>query len=111
MNLKNKKSRPLFLIVFILFTNTFLCTSSFSKEKPNLSSEFYAGLSMGVLKVLAPADGRLYSGSGVIVGPGEVLTNCHVIRKSNRISVMKGALSFHVKTIKKDIIFKGFLKM
>ena len=87
----------------IFFCNIVFCETVFSKEKSNLTSGFFAGLSMGVLKVLAPADGRLYSGSGVIIGPGEVLTNCHVIRKSNRISVMKGALSFHVTSVRKNI--------
>lgn len=90
-----------FLIVFVF--QFFFHTSICSKEQPNLSSAFYAGLSMGVLKVLAPANGRLFSGSGVIIGPGEVLTNCHVIRRSGRISVMKGSLSFHVKSVRKNI--------
>ena len=92
-----------FLCLSVLLLTIFFNSSLFSRERSNLSSEFYAGLSMGVLKVLAPADGRLYSGSGVIIGQGEVLTNCHVIRKSNRISVMKGALSFHVTSFKKNI--------
>ena len=92
----------------IITTSVILCcfcfnNQSISANRSNLSSEFYAGLSMGVLKVLAPAEGRLYSGSGVIIGPGEVLTNCHVIRRSNRITVMKGALSFNVTSIKKNI--------
>ena len=93
-----------FITVFSVILLSFCFNSSLiSAQRSNLTSEFYAGLSMGVLKVLAPADGRLYSGSGVIIGPGEVLTNCHVIRKSNRITVMKGALSFNVTSIKKNI--------
>ena len=88
----------------ILFTLFVLLTTShsfvFSKEKPKLSSAFYASLSMSVLKVLAPGDGRLYSGSGVIVGSGEVLTNCHVIRNSNKVYVMKGALRYNVTKVK-----------
>ena len=84
------------LLVFFSLSQKFV----YSKEKPKLSSAFYASLSMSVLKVLAPGDGRLYSGSGVIVAPGEVLTNCHVIRNSNKLYVMKGALRYNVTKIK-----------
>jgi hypothetical protein len=106
--MKNKKKYSAAKFYFLNFFVVFLLSacfqnSLFSRERSNLSSGFYAGLSMGVLKVLAPADGRLYSGSGVVIGPGEVLTNCHVIRKSNRISVMKGAFSFQVTSVKKNI--------
>ena len=99
----NQYFKNLLIASMIIASSFCLNNSLISAERSNLSSEFYAGLSMGVMKVLAPADGRLYSGSGVIIGPGEVLTNCHVIRKSNRISVMKGALSFNVTSIKKNI--------
>ena len=63
-----------------------------SVENPTLSSKFYAKLSVSVVKVLAPAGKKLYAGSGVVVGLDEVLTNCHVVRRSKKITVMKGAL-------------------
>ena len=72
-------------------------------EEPKLSSEFYAKLSVSVVKILAPADGKLYAGSGVVVGKEEVLTNCHVVRRSDRITVMKGALRYPVDSQKVDI--------
>ena len=72
-------------------------------EEPKLSSEFYAKLSVSVVKILAPAGGKLYAGSGVVVGKEEVLTNCHVVRRSQRITVMKGALRYPVDSQKVDI--------
>ena len=89
----------------ILFFSLIILThpNSYSKDSPKLSSEFYAGLSMSVLKVLGPTEDRLYSGSGVIIAPGEVLTNCHVVRNSKKLYVMKGALRFNVSGIKINI--------
>ena len=52
---------------------------------------------------MAPAGGKLYAGSGVVVGKEEVLTNCHVVRRSQRITVMKGALRYPVDSQKVDI--------
>ena len=71
-----------------------LAVSADVLEEPKLSSEFYAKLSVSVVKILAPAGGKLYAGSGVVVGKEEVLTNCHVVRRSQRITVMKGALRY-----------------
>jgi len=73
-----------------------LAVSADVLEEPKLSSEFYAKLSVSVVKILAPAGGKLYAGSGVVVGKEEVLTNCHVVRRSQRITVMKGALRYPV---------------
>ncbi len=85
------------------FISIFFCTSIFSQDKPRLSSEFYAKLSVSVVKILAPSGGRLYAGSGVVVEKGKVLTNCHVVRRSSRITVMKGALRYPVESQKVDI--------
>ena len=38
-----------------------------------------------------------------MVGKEEVLTNCHVVRRSQRITVMKGALRYPVDSQKVDI--------
>ncbi|PZU51413.1 MAG: serine protease [Thauera sp.] len=67
-------------------------------------SGFYTGLSMSVVQVrLANAEGKRFFGSGVVVGPNEVVTNCHVTRNAKRIEVAKGALVFHVFGQKTDI--------
>ncbi|OUV03569.1 MAG: hypothetical protein CBC42_03720 [Betaproteobacteria bacterium TMED82] len=98
----NKKFMHNSLKGFFCFTLLVLCSLE-AREKPKLSSEFYARLSAGVVKILAPAEGKLYAGSGVVVGEGEVLTNCHVVRYSSRITVMKGALRFPVTSQKVDV--------
>ena len=72
-------------------------------EEPKLSSEFYAKLSVSVVKDIGSCGGKLYAGSGVVVGKEEVLTNCHVVRRSQRITVMKGALRYPVDSQKVDI--------
>jgi hypothetical protein len=87
-----------FCCLLLNFSNLVL-----SEDKPRLSSAFYAKLSVSVVKILAPSNGKLYSGSGVVVGPGKVLTNCHVVRRSSRITVMKGALRYPVESQKVDI--------
>ena len=64
-------------------------------EEPKLSSEFYASFGK-CCKDIGSCWGKLYAGSGVVVGKEEVLTNCHVVRRSQRITVMKGALRYPV---------------
>ena len=85
--------------VFLIF----FCSYLSSQDKPRLSSEFYAKLSVSVVKILAPSNGKLFAGSGVVVGKNKVLTNCHVVRRSSRITVMKGALRYPVESQKVDV--------
>lgn len=48
-------------------------------------------LAPSVLKIEAvDAAGRFQLGSGVIVAPGKVVTNCHVTRNARRVQVVKG---------------------
>lgn len=75
---------------------------------PATAADFDAGfitaLSVSVLKVSASAPGnKSYSGSGVVVGRNEVLTNCHVTRNSDQIIVLKGALRYNVYSQKADV--------
>ena len=54
-------------------------------------------LAPSVLKIEAlSATGRYQVGSGVIVGDGKVVTNCHVTRQAERISVVKGGARWPV---------------
>ena len=46
--------------------------------------------------------GKLYFGSGVIIGRGLVATNCHVVRSGGRIGVFRGAESFRVARVRAD---------
>ena len=59
---------------------------------------------MSVVKVRASAaNGKTFLGSGVVVAPDEVLTNCHVTRAANSVTVVKGALRFDVHSQKADM--------
>jgi len=50
-----------------------------------------------VLKIEAvDADGRFQIGSGVIVGPGKVVTNCHVTRRAERIDAVRAGMRWRV---------------
>lgn len=57
-----------------------------------------------VVKVNAHGEtGKTYYGSGVVIGRDEVVTNCHVIRKSRAITVSKGHLRYRVQQQHVDI--------
>src|SRR5947208_14014914 len=58
-------------------------------------SEVYAKVSPSVWRVVVyDADGLPYGlGSGVVVGPERIVTNCHVLAKAKRVSVKHDAES------------------
>ena len=47
-------------------------------------------------------DGSLAYGSGVIIGDNEVVTNCHVLRKTKKPWVSQGEYSFSITGVKAD---------
>jgi len=56
-------------------------------------------LSASVLKVEALADGGgLSLGSGVVIGPERVATNCHVTRSARSVSVIRGGVRWLAST-------------
>lgn len=66
------------------------------------------GLAPSVLKIEAvDAAGRFQLGSGVIVAPGKVVTNCHVTRNAKRVQVVKGGArwvaSLQAADMKRDL--------
>ncbi len=66
------------------------------------------GLAPSVLKVEAvDAAGRFQLGSGVIVAPGKIVTNCHVTRNAKRVQIVKGgarwAASLQAADMKRDL--------
>lgn len=70
----------------------------------DIDSGFITRVSMSVVKVRATsANGRTFLGSGVVVAPDEVLTNCHVTRAASSVMVVKGALRFDVHSQKADM--------
>ncbi len=52
-------------------------------------------LSLSVVQIQAYAGpGKMFFGSGVVVGPDRVATNCHVTRAALRVTVAKGSVSY-----------------
>lgn len=51
----------------------------------------------------AEAGGRLYFGSGVIVAPEIVATNCHVVRTGGRLGIFRGYRSYRVEGVRADV--------
>lgn len=51
----------------------------------------------------AESGGRLYFGSGVIVAPKVVATNCHVVRTGGRLGIFRGYRSYHVEGVRADV--------
>jgi serine protease Do len=47
-------------------------------------------------------DGSLAYGSGVVVGPNKVVTNCHVLRKTNQAWVSQGEDAFAIVSVHVD---------
>ncbi len=65
----------------------------------NHDPNYIAQISVFVVKVHAhSADGKTALGSGVMVGPGEVATNCHVTRNADSIVVRKGGIWLTVQS-------------
>lgn len=60
---------------------------------------YIARISVSVVKIHAQShQGKTALGSGVMVGPGEVVTNCHVTRHANAIQVRKGGIWLTVES-------------
>jgi serine protease Do len=52
-------------------------------------------VSLSVVQVRAyPGPGKVFFGSGVVIGPNQVVTNCHVTRAALNIAVSKGAMNY-----------------
>jgi len=51
----------------------------------------------------AEPQGRLYFGSGVIVAPKIVATNCHVVRTGGRLGIFRGYRSYRVEGVRADV--------
>jgi serine protease Do len=53
-------------------------------------------LAPSVVKIEAHGNGRTAIGSGVVVAPGAIVTNCHVTRDAERIDIAKGGARWNV---------------
>ncbi len=66
--------------------------------------DLFRKLTASVLKVEAQnGDGSVSLGTGVVVGPGMVVTNCHVTRSARTIELVKGALRRVVESQQSDV--------
>lgn len=84
-----------------LVLTAFLCVPP---ALADFDAAFYTRISLSVVKIRAYTDqGKMYMGSGVVVAPDEVLTNCHVTRRAAGVNVVKSALEFPVLSQRVDI--------
>lgn len=52
-------------------------------------------MSLSVVQIRAyPGPGKMFFGSGVVIGPDQVATNCHVTRLARKVTVSKGPIQF-----------------
>ncbi|MGZ8218683.1 S1 family peptidase [Methylomagnum sp.] len=60
-------------------------------------------MSLSVVQVRAyPGPGKMLYGSGVVVGPERVVTNCHVVRSALKVAVSKGPMLYPAVTQQAD---------
>ena len=86
-----------------------LAHASAAAQAPSLTTdpsarESAVRLSASVLRIEAPQPGGGFSlGSGVLVAPGLVVTNCHVTRQSETLRVVRGGVRWPVTAQRADM--------
>jgi len=61
-------------------------------------------LSLSVVQVHAfPEGGKILLGSGVVIGPGRVATNCHITQRAKTVVISKGAVRYEAASQRADI--------
>ncbi|MCC7221171.1 MAG: trypsin-like peptidase domain-containing protein [Candidatus Contendobacter sp.] len=87
-----------FLSSFILFWSSLVNAQDFSNKqitRPELSaSAIYKLVSPGVVVIRTMGNGNGMQGSGVVISRQKVITNCHVLKNSNSISVEKSSVKY-----------------
>ncbi len=77
-------------VLFVVLL-TFYAVDSYAEILPNLT------WGRSVVKVMADSrTGRVSMGSGVVVAPNRIATNCHVTRSAQSITVIKGINRYKV---------------
>jgi hypothetical protein len=81
-----------------------LATTSISAGSRGNAEEVFAAAAPSIARVLAmDLSGRpLAQGSGVVVGPGIVVTNCHVLKDSHDITVKVGREEYRATPLSAD---------
>lgn len=79
-----------------VMASTFLCQSA--------DAEIDHTLSLSVVQIQAyPAGGRVSLGSGVVIAPGRVATNCHVTQRAKMVAVTKGGQHYQATGQRADV--------
>jgi S1-C subfamily serine protease len=61
-------------------------------------------LSLSVVQVHAfPEAGKIALGSGVVIGPGRVATNCHITRRAKTVIISKGDVRYEAVSQRADV--------
>ena len=90
---------PLFKFISLVLVSIFLYSgNAWSLNKDQLMSSFF---SVVMIRGYNDAGGLAY-GSGVVVGDNQVITNCHVLRKTKQPWVSQGEETYSVTTVKAD---------
>ena len=77
--------------VLLVILLAYYAVDSHAEKLPNLT------WGRSVVKVMAdPRTGRVSMGSGVVVAPNRVATNCHVTRMAQSITIIKGISRYKV---------------
>jgi serine protease Do len=69
----------------------------------DLDFGLFRALAPSVVKIEAHGNGRTAVGSGVMVAPGAIVTNCHVTRDAERIDIAKGGMRWNVQAQTSDL--------
>ena len=85
-------------ISFILVSAFFYSGNAWSLDKDQLMSSFF---SVVMIRGYNDAGGLAY-GSGVVVGDNQVITNCHVLRKTKQPWVSQGEETYSATSVKVD---------
>lgn len=90
---------PLFKFISLVLVSIFLYSgNAWSLNKDQLMSSFF---SVVMIRGYNDAGGLAY-GSGVVVGDNQVITNCHVLRKTKQPWVSQGEETYSVTAVKAD---------
>ncbi len=90
---------PFFKFISLILVSIFFYSgNAWSLNKEQLMSSFFS-----VVMIRGYNDaGGLAFGSGVVVGDNQVITNCHVLRKTKQPWVSQGEETYSVTTVKVD---------
>ena len=74
------------------FHSCLVCLLGFGSagSRADISPDFFTALKSQVFKVIAQrSSGTVQAGSVVLVAPGKLVTNCHVLRWTGRVEVLQ----------------------